>query len=207
MNFKIDISDDMKPSALIEPNYGNTYPRQMPIHLYVDPEDRTVYVDTNDFRQTGTPSDIWYNRRFYFVLPHNVDASELKEWIATDQELIEGIDKLIESYECRWNGGNYVGRYDEDIERVLEYYIGENAPTIEFGGLSTPGGWFGNVMTWAKDDTSVTIDGYAPITANTTDEQIAALAQEMSADADCDDVVFDGDVRHFLETLRDDCEE
>ena len=141
------------------------------------------------------------------ITSYNVCYTKLLRWIATDQELIEGIDKLIESYECHWNGGNYVGRYDEDIERVLDYYIGENAPTFEFGGLSTPGGWFGNVMTWAKDDTSVTIEGYTPITANTTDDELSAMAQEMIADADCDgEVVFDGDVRHFLETLRDDCE-
>ena len=206
MQFKINIADEMRSNALIEPNYGNSYPRQMPIHLYIDPEDRTVYVDTNDFKQTGTPSDIWHNRLFYFNLPYNVDAAELKEWIETDQELIERIDNLIESYECHWNGNNHVGRYDEDIERELEFYIENNAPTIEFGGLSTPGDLFGNVMTWAKDGTSVTVDSYAPITADTTDDELSAIAAEIKDEAESEGIVFDGSVIDFLKTLREECE-
>ena len=206
MTFKINIADEMNPRALIEPNYGNSYPRQMPIHLYIDPEDRTVYVDTNDFSQTGTPGDIWHNRRFYYNLPYNVDASELKEWIETDQELIGGIDKLIESYECHWNGNNYVGRYDEDVEMKLGFYIENHAPTVEFGGLSTPGDWFGNAMAWSKDGSSVKIDGCAPITADTTDEELDALAQELMDAAESEGVVFDGSVIDFLRTLREELE-
>lgn len=205
MNFRVIIDDDIRPNALVMPNYGNSYPRQMPIHLYIDPEEKTVTTDTNDFRQVGIPADIFNNKIIYFILPYNVDASLLKNWLETDKELIEMINNLIESYECCWDGNNYVGGYDVDIETSIKYYIDRYIPTIDHGGLVYPGDWFGGVTYWSNDGKSVTIDCYPKITADTTDEQLGAMASEMKDDADSEGVVFDGTAIDFLESLRDEC--
>jgi len=207
MKFKNLISKDLSPNEYVTSNYNDMALRQMPIYLEIDPEAKTVDVFTANFKLNGVPSDIWNDRRFAVQLPFSVDASLLSDFV--DEEIAADIDDIIENFELRYNGSNYVGHYvDGDLSYVLdclEQKIQKLGPINDEIALIEPIVYFDpNIRRTSK---TVKIEGIETIiTAETTDEELEAIAKQLD-DEVFEPITFDGSIIDMLVELRDDCEE
>jgi len=207
MKFKNLISKDLSPNELVESNYNDMVTPQMPIYLEIDPEAKTVDVFTANFKLNGVPSDIWNDRRFAVQLPFNIDASLLSDFV--DEEISADIDDIIENFELRYNGSNYVGHYiDGDLSYVLdclERKIQKLGPINDEIALIEPIVYFdSNIHRTSK---TVKIEGIETIiTSKTTDEELEAIAKQLD-DEVFEPITFDGSIIDMLTELRDDCEE
>ena len=199
-----------KSTDLVESNYSGQMPEQMPIYLELDLNNNpaTVNIITANFNLTGTPVDIWSNRRLVFGLPHNVDATRLHDW--TDTDLSEHLNAIIDSHSIEWNGSNHVGVFDSArmhafVDYMGTYIIPNTCPTYDHGGMYRPKEWFYDETTEPDEDnpTAKVLDFV--INKDTTDEEITAVAQTLEKYAEDDNVVFIGTVIDFLSGLRDDC--
>lgn len=207
MKFKNLISKDLSPNELVESNYNDMVTPQMPIYLEIDPEAKTVDVFTANFKLNGVPSDIWNDRRFAIDLPFNIDASLLSDFV--DEEIAADIDDIIENFELRYNGSNYVGHYvDGDLNFVLdclERKIQKLGPINDEIALIEPIVYFDpNICRTSK---TVKIEGIETIiTSKTTDEELEAIAKQLD-DEVFEPITFDGSIIDMLIELRGDCEE
>ena len=102
-----------RPTELVEPNYENQFPRQMPIYLKIDFSETPPKVQAlaQEYRITGTPFDEWHGHMQTFQLPNNVDASALAEFVSDD--LSKLINSIKNGYESVWDGSNYVACFNE----------------------------------------------------------------------------------------------
>lgn len=205
-NIDIDI-DFSEETDLIEANYQEQHPRQMPIYLKIywreDGNPRVVAFTANRSIE-GCPMDEFHGTATAFSLPSNVDASDLARWVR--EKLSEKIIEINNGYEEVWDGSNYVGKFveDEEIEAMIE-----NAPTLsgDNAGLWDVSDWLGSTTKHPNsDDTTGSIDGIGEITANTTDKEIEEMVDQIIAEADAENVVLDGNVADFIREIRDECE-
>jgi len=98
---------------------GCWYPQQtkaQPIHLYLS-NDGDVTIEHDPNIGGGVSSDVWHRRALSFTLNGSIYTEE--EAGAMIEEYAELCDKLVDSYEERWNGNNYVGYWDEELEQIL----------------------------------------------------------------------------------------
>lgn len=176
MNFTIDMIRT-KPES--DPYTNPTFPSRT--NLYIDPEQRTVYVD-QDYRTNSTPSGIWHGRLFVVSIPDWPLEPSMREWI---EGYADNINNIIEGYSCEWNGSNHVGRLTHDARRELEY-LKDGAESLYSAS---------HYEFWNLDDYCNPF--LHEITAETTDEELTQYT-------DVDDyIVLDGDIMDYLRRCRD----
>jgi len=207
MKFKNLISKDLSPNEWVESNYNDMVTPQMSIYLEIDPEAKTVDVFTANFKLNGIPSDIFNDRRFAVQLPFSVDASLFSDFV--DEEIAADIDDIIENFELRYNGSNYVGHYvDGDLSYVLdclEQKIQKLGPINDEIALIKPIVYFDPSI--YKTSQTVKIEGIETIiTSKTTDEELEVIAKQLDEEV-FEPITFDGSIIDMLTELRDDCEE
>jgi hypothetical protein len=196
---KVNI-DYQNSTDLITPNYRGDCDRQMPIWLEIDWENKEITAYTRNFRVGGTPANIWHGRADVYHLPNNTDASRLKGWVESD--VIPRIKSLEAAYESYWDGSNWRGRWKDDdtVETIYDDFH-EFMSSQEAGNGSVPaildGGGVWDVWDWLQD----LPEG---LDANTTDAELDAIAKEILSEANCQDIVLDGDVVAFLKNRRED---
>lgn len=207
------IDGDLAKTHYIEGNYPNQFPVQMPIYLEIDLDvsPPTVSVDTYNFRLCGTPLDIWQKTRLVFELPPNVDASELRDWV--DEELADELNTLIAGSEITWDNSNYVGRFNAESRAIIEQWESDNfkfRPPTHDGGIYDPVDYFsGSTRFPDSDNPTATIQANLKdyiITKDSTGEELNTIAEELTDEAEDEDVVFVGTVRGWLTDLREDCQ-
>ena len=209
MKFKNTIEDGISPISFIEPNYPGQYPEQMNIELNLDMQDTppTLYVETANRRLNGTPEAMWHNRILSWDLPYNVDASFMHDFV--ENELVEALDTIIENYSIEWNGNNNVGRCDGDIDELIEglqWIIDKNCPRLDYGGLYSPADYYGEVTTMPDEDSPTATVCDFTITADSSDEELAKIADELEDDVETEGYyVLDRKILSYLEDLRDEC--
>lgn len=111
------------------------------------------------------------------------------------EELLPLAERVVAGYRSEWDGHNHVARLDADAiaaEEEIERMIAER--DFENDGVST----------W---DASEWLDGSdLPITAATTDEEIAAMAYDIEEEASCERIILIATVK-YLERRREDLAE
>lgn len=184
--------------ALVEENYPGQKPAQLPIVLIVDWTAATVDVSTRDFT-AGTPGRVWHGLVSHYLVPANVDATELHDDV---DWLLPKLDAIREGYEEVWDGSNFKGRFTEEareLDEAFECSLGDAFSTYDYeeGGLIDPDYWFGeNAENLSK----------GTLTAETTDGKIADLAETAVREAQEADFVIAGGkdaAVSFLQMIRD----
>lgn len=189
----INIPDYDAPTSLVERNYTNNYPRQVPIYLVIDWETEEITVETRNYQIHGTPSREWHGIVSTFRLPDDVDATCIRDTV--EGELMGLINAVHASFETQYNGNNWVGVKDQDAYYELEYAISEKYifPRFEEGGLWDIGDWFHDLSD-ADDELMQIKDEHDP--------RIREIAIRLMSEAESDNVVLDGDIDDIVIMLQ-----
>jgi len=218
----IDIRDYNEPDALMHPDKGSLTDVTENIYLVLDPEDRRVSVITlHAAARDGTPMDVHHHRKLRFRVPDDADATALQEWIESHAGLIQ---EIFDGYSSEWDGSNMVGRYDENAQVAkgrLQALVSSNhkhpsssltnpvydAPierpfdevprhTVD---VPTHDIVMINGQEWAVPGKHGIIRDY-DITADTSDERLEEIAEDLAEEARTDGIRLYGD---FVQLLKD----
>lgn len=202
----INYADTNNPTALACQYSGQHRPQRAFIALNLD--DGTMWADYDGEIGNGVPESVWHGvvRRYLFpadTIPTTDAANRIMDEIAPLAQTV--LDNSSTSYN---NNGNYVGGVNDagrEAEEGIEQELGSGLDESESEcvGIIDAGDWWYTLT----DDELANMDEMS-ITADTTDEQIAALAplylkdMEQSMGA----VVCD-DLEDYLLSRRDDMRE
>lgn len=151
-------------AAWIDPDYTTSPITSKRIAMLYDPDGDAVTVTTRHAID-GTGSRIWHGEYQEWTLPTDADAIRFVDALPSLQPLF---DRIRAGYECVWDGSNHIGTYSDDARLAID----EIAAWIETSAPRIPGD---NAGVWYAADWYA--DYPASITADTTDEEIAAIAE------------------------------
>lgn len=163
-------------------------------------DEPTVSIDPAGYRYEGAiPADHYYGfERVYEVSTGGngpVDWLSFEEYFNSD-EFKPLTDRIIAGAERHWNGSNTVIRLSEDAQEAeaeLQQRLAAVTP------LPNPSGCAGY---WKAEDWFAEAGAHLGIGPDTTDEELATIAQREQDAADSDGVVI-GDCAAFLGQVRD----
>ncbi|MFA4944898.1 MAG: hypothetical protein WC789_09390 [Lentisphaeria bacterium] len=154
------------------------------IQLWLDPEARRCLLETYSPGQ-GVPVAEWHGRQITIPVDNydgQPNGPAIVQWLRSEagQALL---GRLCAGHSEEWDGNNYVGRLDADAQaarEAIERYLSASPTLPDGAGLWDAGDWLSGC---AAD---------LGITAETTDEEITALADRLEAEAAAECVVLDG---------------
>jgi len=184
---------EMDKTALVEHDPSSQAFRAMSPYLELDLEDEKtpLYLGTV-YGIDGAPESVWHGRRRRYWLPNNVNAEELTTDINAGvfNELFQ---RILDGSEVVWDGDNYVGRLNEDarkaeeeLEEELEGYEDESIGLYEAGD-------------WLQDSSTESLG----VTASSTDEELAKIAQELEEEARAEGAVVVGIEEYLRERIAE----
>jgi|GEM_PF-3089020 len=153
--------------------------------LKLDPRDRTVWV-TQEYNDNATPSDEWNGLILTWGVPSHPTETAMRQWIT---ESMGVLITICDGFESRWNGSNHVGSLSEEARAAKE------AIEFEFDNDGGPTNYYEtwDVEAWLESSMN-------EITATTTDEQLADLAEQWQPDAS---TIVIGDILSYITQHRD----
>lgn len=153
-------------------------------YLVISPEDNTVKVE-QQYQDNSTPSMQWHGREFVIAIDGHPHPRNMKKWIKDE---IYSIQSVFDGYKCVWDGNNHVVRLTTDARHNLEY--------LEQTAFSRIPNYY---EYWTMDDWTQELT--LSITAETTDEELAELADEITP-AD-NFIILDENPLQWLTAKRD----
>lgn len=179
--------------------------------INIDPESRTVMLYQNEPGNNGTPSRVWHGIEIdcriadhhstgsfddgteRHVETFNVypDADAARAYLEGD-EAQAMLATICDGHRVEWDGNNHVGRRSDKADAALfELLMGIDA-LPEGPTYWTAEEWLGN-----------NTDDEIGISATTTDEEIAILAEEMVTEAKADDILIRADeIAEYMQDRR-----
>lgn len=163
----------------------------MDLFVAFDPSDRTCsLVQRHQSERNSSPAAVWHKRVLWWAMDTNVNAYYAYPLIIG---LADDLAAIADGYERVWDGNNHVGSYtaaaDAAISRVSS--VIDNLPLLDDGGLIDADDWL--------QDTSAAELG---VTAETTDDQLDAIADDLEASARADNWVV-ASMYRALDYMRD----
>lgn len=175
------------------------YPRQhgaQPVHMILDCRgEGRLGAEPDTEIGSGVPAPVYYGHVLRWRIPA-LKGDAANALLATIAPLAE---RVIYGYTKRWDGNNHVGQFTEDARAAEEQirdlcdHAGSAAEQIQVFTAGDYFGALGSLLVQARE---------LGITANTTDEQLAAIGEAELARPDVD--VIDGLAEH-LGTIRAAC--
>lgn len=175
---KIDTQPVHDPYVNIEGIVSKTF-------LKLDPRDRTVWV-TQEYNDNSTLADEWHGLVLTWGVNSHPSEVDMRNWI---DDNMDSLINICAGYEVHWTGSNMTGRLTEDARSIVE------AIEFEFDNDGGPRNYY---ETW--DVESWVDNSLHEITADTTDEQLAALAEEWQPDRG---TIVLGDILETITAHRD----
>ena len=168
------------------------YPRQhqpQPCYVELDCDHNTIGADYSGEIGGSVPARVWHNRVLRWSIPA-LTASAANNLL---DEIAPLCERLLVGYSCDWDGSNHVGRLTDaarDIEQQVE-------------ALLYAHDWSDDdlVQVWSAGDWLV--DEPEEVTATSTDEDLAALASTLAAEALIDGIHEIEGLAEYLGELRD----
>jgi hypothetical protein len=163
-----------------------------PVYVQLDCEAETLSAEVDGSIGPGTPARVWHGRAIRWSIPALTESAA--EGLLLD--LIPLAQRVVDGYECRWDGSNHVGRLTEDAREAAEAIRDLcdrdwEGQTIEAWDAYE---WFGPV---GNGDCQRKAIG---ITAETTDEELAAIVTREENEAH--PRILNG-AAEYLRNLRD----
>jgi len=162
------------------------------ILLVVDWERQTISAETKDPEDHTSPETRWIGLEDAYPLPPLVDATQLRAWV--EDEVLPRAQPLAEAYQTVWEDVQQFGRFPgSECEKMdFDEWMTTHEPPLHDGGLWSVGDWLAG--------------GVPEIRADTTDEALLALANEIVREAEQANVVLVGGISvvvQYLQELRD----
>ena len=188
------------------------YPQQIsaqPAYIEMD-EDGAVSVDWDSSIGNGVPMSVWHNRTLRWSIPNTLTGAALADFLGRDdvQALLE---RVHAGHSVAWDGSNHVGRLTQDaadagddLEHLCETTWDEDEhariwPCAEFLPDLRPLDAAGNVTGWRDGDAvGLRINSETTLSADATDEEIAALAESLKTEAKDNGIILEDDMAEFL---------
>ena len=190
MSFTIDLPAFTGPAALVEPD-DEWRPQQ--ILLVINWVNRSITVETRMRCNDGCPETRWRGLEDAYVLPPNVDATELRDWI--EREVVPRATPLAEAFRVDCDGMKCYGCFTDAREEKFEFdrWISVEAEPpqhdLEIWG----------VREWVDPGEAIDLG----LAKDTADEGLEALADVLLEIANYHRVVLVGGRREVLEYLRE----
>lgn len=203
----------------------------MSAHVYCDGDrsqgdDRRLYLRADwsdgalDFVERraggGVPAREWHGHLEAFALP--VQGVTVRDWGLLQEALQPLVARVMAGYESEWSGSDRVARFSADADAARE----EMRETLERWSYDEvqvwqAGDWLAPALLWRDEmgrqcghvaAVSVACDDWV-VTPETTDEQLAEIAQRLEGEVDADMVVLGiGDcLTEMRDELRDNAAE
>lgn len=186
---RIQVLDQPTAFCVADPTTNPTRP--MTHFLTLDTRDGVVDI-VEAYSTDGYPLAARAGHVRRYAIPHTTDAAALTTAVK-DGEFTRLLERVRSGAELVWDGNNYVTRVTDHVttaEMKIREKIREHDMDTEFGGLWDAWDW---------------VQGIDPadlgITADSTDEQLEAVAQELEAEAQAHGAVL-YHTRQMLEAVR-----
>lgn len=170
---------------------GQTSPQ--PVYVELDCESETLSAEVDTAIGPGTPFRVWHGRAIRWAIPALTESAA--EGLLLD--LIPLAQRVVDGYECRWDGSNHVGRLTEDAREAAEAI--RDLCDRDWSETEVVSAW--DAHDWyAPCGSGAYLARQIGITAETTDEELAALATK---EEDAAEPARIEGVSRFLRDLRD----
>lgn len=175
---------------------------QQPCYVQLDCESETLSAEVDTAIGPGTPVRVWHGRAIRWSIPALTESAA--EGLL--EEILPLAQRIIDGYECRWDGRNHVGRLTEDAQEADE----------AIRDLCDRDWSEGEVLSvWEASDWYAQCGGGEEylasclgITAETTDEELSAIVEHEQDEASPARIEgIERFMRDLRETLRAEAEE
>jgi|GEM_PF-1401384 len=156
-------------------HYPGQYQPQ-PCHLALDLEDGELTASYNPEIGSGRPASVYHRRTLWAEIPClTADAANalLDEVAPTAQRVLDGAT-------IEWNGNNHVGHLTDDAEQAWDA-LAQRLDPAEFSDSEIVSAW--DADDWFGGEGREQTLERLNLTADTTDEQITAMAAQETEDA------------------------
>lgn len=167
--------------------------RPQPCHLELYPATGDVYCDFDGEIGNSMPASVWHGRTLQWSIPCLTGEAAVRLM----EDLTPLLERIRAGHTVSWNGSNHVGSLNDDareasseIEREIEALDGDDV-----------------LQVWEASDWYQALGGahqvasHLQITADTTDERLAEIAESEVDIADTDGIMVEG-VQEYLEYIR-----
>lgn len=163
--------------------------------LWISLERETAGVSMDSYAPgTGTPADEWHGRTITASLLTEdgiPDENELREYLADDGMAL--LQRIYDGGSIDWDGSNHIGHINDDADDAYaELRSAIDALPRCSLAIWACADWFGACS-----------DAELGITSDTTDAEIAALAESYETGALDNNVILGDDVADYLTDRRD----
>jgi len=162
--------------------------------LWISLEQEAAGVSMDSYAPgAGTPADEWHGRTITASLATDdgiPDENDLREYLADDGMAL--LNRVYAGGSIDWDGSNHIGHINDDAEDALAELLDDIAALPRC-----------SLAIWACEDWfGPCSDAELDITPDTTDEEIAALAESYESHALHDDAILADDVADYLTDRR-----
>ena len=198
-----DLRDERAPLFYRYPGQINPQPGR----ITIDPEAESIEADYNGEIGNGVSFREWHRRVLTLSVTPYVKGAAIADLLESD-EFQASARTVIDGHAVEWDGHNHVGRLTDAGESSLEHLqeMLDGLSESDLAQVWDVSEWLDastyRDLTGAREWVSV---GEHRITAATTDEQIAEIAEKLEAESDVEDVELIGDVEECLRGKRDWC--
>jgi len=186
---------ESEAAPLFEQYQGQFKPQ--PAFLELDPAKGTVRLGTNVVMGNAVPMEVWHHRVLWWDVPPNLTGRGCAEVFGEMKPLLE---RVAAGHSIEWDGHNMVGKFDEDAREAYEEI--EDKLRDARHGFECAEVWNAGEWIWTGQ-TLASLAELLEITPDTSDEEIAAIAETQRKVADRDHaVVLFGDLAKVLRDVR-----
>ena len=175
--------------------------QQQPCYLQLDCEAETLSAEVDGSIGPGTPFRVWHGRTLRWAIP--ALTTEAAEGLL--EEILPLAQRVVEGYQCRWDGSNHVGRLTEaaaEAAEAIRDLCDRNWSESEVLSVWEASDWYGQCGSGAY------LAGQLGLTAETTDEQLDAIVEHEETEASPARIEgVDRFLRDLREELRAEAEE
>jgi hypothetical protein len=164
-----------------------------PCYVQLDCEAETLCAEVDGSIGPGTPFRVWHGRTLRWSIPALTESAA--EGLLLD--LIPLAQRIVDGYECRWDGSNHVGRLTEDAREAAEAIrdlCDRNWSEGEVLSVWDASDWY------AQCGSGAYLAGELGLTAETTDAELDAIVEREEDQAS--PARIEG-IEAFLRDLRD----
>ena len=151
----------------IDPYHSDTG-KVAAISFWLDPQKRWCRIDS-DYDTGGMAMSVYLNRQYNIRLNQSPDQDKAREYLESESGQ-RWLRDICDGHSVEWDGHNMVGYLTQEAETALDILI------EDLNGLPESEWELWDVDDWLNQSD-------IEITADTTDEEIAALAKQIEADA------------------------
>lgn len=169
------------------------YPREthpQPAYIELDPQARHAEVAWNAEIGDAVPMCVWHGLRLRYTVDHSLSGQQIAD-LLEDDEVQALMERVCVGHTVEWDGGNDVGRLSDDAQEAHECLVAMLYQVV------------GEAEIWDADYIAEGAREDDRVTAETTDAELATIADDVGNEAEAQHAYLPCDVLAILEMVRD----